>query len=123
MDDRSNDEIMAGIFAMDDSDLDHARKMREHLVKAVSHLIQGAKDRVGLEIEMADWGVEHNRTLSIGDDDQELKSELFQTLFSCHVAETILEINVSGREYPFLSSAVAGELGIPDRAVTEAKFC
>lgn len=116
MDDRTNDELMADLLAMENSEIDQAREARANLVKAVSHLIQCAKDRVGLDVEMADWGLEHSRTLSIGDDDPELKSEIFQILFSCHVAETLLDIKVSGAEYPFLSRAVAGELGIPDQA-------
>ena len=73
MDDRSNDELMADLLAMDDSEIEQAKEARANLVKAVSHLIQIAKDRVGLDVEMADWGVEHDRTLSIGDDDPDLK--------------------------------------------------
>lgn len=55
----------------------------------------------------------------MGDDDPDLKSEMFQILFSCHVAETILGINVSGREYPFLAAAVASELGVPDSSKSD----
>ncbi len=37
MDNRSNDEIMADIFDMNDDDIEHAREARANLEKAVAY--------------------------------------------------------------------------------------
>lgn len=83
-----------------------------YLERAVRHLVSFAKDRVGLDLEMGDWGIERTGKVDFKEIDPEYLKEFEQILFSCHVASTLMGFTEDAQEYPRIVRKLEKHLSI-----------
>lgn len=89
-----------------------AAESMAYLEHAVKHLVSYAKDRVGLDLEMMDYGLESTGKLNVSEIDASYLKEFEQILFSCHVAETLMGFPADAKEYPRIVRKLAKHLSI-----------